>query len=181
MPFTICLSLLLALDSARFEFKLKMRLNRRMPERPNICYIFEKLRVQGCQIWHSHVPIPLNSAPQCKKALTLSFQPKILKISFTKVAGANIKSYAPADFLFPLSSGRRGHRAALSSTWNTLFFHFSNWKSPKESDRVMWGHFHERVDESPQKDENFGTSRYPISFSFGRLKLKFLCELFSPL
>ena len=62
-PFTICLSLLLALDSARFEFKLKMRLNRRMPERPNICYIFEKLRVQGCQIWHSHVPIPFNSAP----------------------------------------------------------------------------------------------------------------------
>ena len=31
--------------------------------RPNICYIFEKLRVQGCQIWHSHVSIPFNSAP----------------------------------------------------------------------------------------------------------------------
>ena len=102
-----------------------------MPERPNICYIFEKLRVQGCQIWHSHVPIPLNSAPQCKKALTLSFQPKILKISFTKVAGANIKSYAPADFLFPLSSGRWGHRAALSSTWNTLFFTFPTERAQK--------------------------------------------------
>ena len=33
-----------------------------------ICYIFEKLRVQGCQIWHSHVSIPFNSAPQCKKS-----------------------------------------------------------------------------------------------------------------
>ena len=43
-------TLLLALDSARFEFTLKMRLNRKMPERPNICYIFEKLGVQGCQI-----------------------------------------------------------------------------------------------------------------------------------
>ena len=43
-------TLLLALDSARFEFTLKMRLNRKMLERPNMCYIFEKLSVQGCQI-----------------------------------------------------------------------------------------------------------------------------------
>ena len=43
-------TLLLALDSARFEFTLKMRLNRNMLKRPNICYIFEKLSVQGCQI-----------------------------------------------------------------------------------------------------------------------------------
>ena len=42
--------------------------------------------------------------------------------------------------------------------------HFSDWKSPKEGERVTWGHFHERVDESPQKDENVGTSGYPISF-----------------
>ena len=34
-----------------------------MAERPNICYIFEKLSVQGCQIWHSHVSMPFNSAP----------------------------------------------------------------------------------------------------------------------
>ena len=40
-------TLLLTLDSARFEFTLKMRLNRKILERPNICYIFEKLRVQG--------------------------------------------------------------------------------------------------------------------------------------
>ena len=43
-------TLLLTLDSARFEFTLKMRLNRNMLKRPNICYIFEKLSVQGCQI-----------------------------------------------------------------------------------------------------------------------------------
>ena len=45
-----CVTLQLALDSARFEFTLKMRLNKIMTERPNICYIFEKLIVQGCQI-----------------------------------------------------------------------------------------------------------------------------------
>ena len=50
MEKTLVKSLQLALDSARFEFTLKMRLNRKMTERPNICYIFEKLRVQGCQI-----------------------------------------------------------------------------------------------------------------------------------
>ena len=50
-------SLQLALNSARFEFTLKMRLNRIMTERPNICYIFEKLSVQGCQIWHSYVSL----------------------------------------------------------------------------------------------------------------------------
>ena len=38
-------------------------LNRKMLERPNICYIFEKLGVQGCQIWHSHSLFPFNSAP----------------------------------------------------------------------------------------------------------------------
>ena len=38
------MALLLALDSVKFECTLKMT------ERPNICYIFEKLSVQGCQI-----------------------------------------------------------------------------------------------------------------------------------
>ena len=58
-----------------------------MTERPNICYIFEKLSVQGCQIWHSHVSIPFNSAPahstrphNAKKFFTSSFQVKFLKI-----------------------------------------------------------------------------------------------------
>ena len=30
---------------------MEKKLNREMLERPNICYIFEKLRVQLCQIW----------------------------------------------------------------------------------------------------------------------------------
>ena len=41
----------------------KKKLNRKTLEQPNICYIFEKLRVQGCQIGHSHVSIPFNLAP----------------------------------------------------------------------------------------------------------------------
>ena len=63
-------------------------------KRPNICYIFEKLRVQGCQIWHSYVSIPFNSAPahstrphNAKKLFTSSFQAKFLKIRFTKFTG----------------------------------------------------------------------------------------------
>ena len=32
-------------------------------ERSNICYIFEKLEVQGCQILYSHVSIPFTVAP----------------------------------------------------------------------------------------------------------------------
>ena len=41
----------------------KYMLNRNMLERPNTSYIFEKMGVQGCKIWHSHVPMPFNSAP----------------------------------------------------------------------------------------------------------------------
>ena len=58
-----------------------------MLEIPNICYIFGKLGVQGCQIWHSHVSIPFNSAQShstrphnAKKLFTSSFQAKFLKI-----------------------------------------------------------------------------------------------------
>ena len=50
----------------------KYMLNRNMLERPNTSYIFEKMGVQGCKIWHSHVSIPLN-----KKLFTSSFQAKI--------------------------------------------------------------------------------------------------------
>ena len=47
----------------KYMFK---KLNRKMLERPNIWYIFEKLGVQGCQIWFG--PSQFNSSPQCKKA-----------------------------------------------------------------------------------------------------------------
>ena len=56
-------SLLLWAEKTREQNTCKSDLNRIMTERPNICYIFEKLSVQGCQIWHSHVSIPFNSAP----------------------------------------------------------------------------------------------------------------------
>ena len=54
--------LLLWAEKTREQNTCKSDLNRIMTERPNICYIFEKLSVQGCQIWHSHVSIPFNSA-----------------------------------------------------------------------------------------------------------------------
>ena len=55
--------LLLWAEKTREQNTCKSDLNRIMTERPNICYIFEKLSVQGCQIWHSHVSMPFNSAP----------------------------------------------------------------------------------------------------------------------
>ena len=39
---------------------------------------------------------------------------------------------------------------------------FSDWKRPKEGERVALGHFHERVGESPRREKNFGTSGYKI-------------------
>ena len=57
-----CRTLLLALVLVDLQNTCKKKLNRKMLERPNICYIFGKLGVQGCQIWHSHVSIPFNSA-----------------------------------------------------------------------------------------------------------------------
>ena len=83
---TIC-SLLLALVLVELQKTCKKKLNRKM---------LEKLRVQGCQIWHSHVSIPFNSAPAHstrphnakKKLFTLSFQSKFLKIRFTKVTAS---------------------------------------------------------------------------------------------
>ena len=56
-------ALLLWAEKTREQNTCKSDLNRTMTERPNICYIFEKLSVQGCQIRHSHVSIPFNSAP----------------------------------------------------------------------------------------------------------------------
>ena len=43
-------ALLLMMLLVEFQNTCKKKLNRKMLERPNICYIFEKLRVQGCQI-----------------------------------------------------------------------------------------------------------------------------------
>ena len=57
------LSLLLALVLVKLRNTCKKEMNRKKLERPNICYVFEKLVVQGWQIWHSQVSIPFNSSP----------------------------------------------------------------------------------------------------------------------
>ena len=41
---------LIAMDLVELQNTCK-KMNIKMLERPNICYISEKLRVQGCQIW----------------------------------------------------------------------------------------------------------------------------------
>ena len=64
------------MDLVELQNTCEKKLNRKILERPNKCYIFEKLRVQGCQIGHSYVSIPFNSTPahstrphKAKKAL----------------------------------------------------------------------------------------------------------------
>ena len=59
----ITVALMLALVLVELQNTCKKKLNRKTLKQPKICYIFEKLRVQGCQIGHSHVSIQFNSAP----------------------------------------------------------------------------------------------------------------------
>ena len=74
-------ALLLALVLVKLRNTCKKEMNRKKLERPNICYIFEKLVVQGWQIWHSQVSIPFNSSPQCKKALYVIIAGEMLSIT----------------------------------------------------------------------------------------------------
>ena len=82
-------------EKIREQNTCKTDLNRIMTERPNIFYIFEKLSVQDvkhdipmCQ-GHSTRPQPIQLGPTMQKKLfTLSFQPKFLKIRFTKVTAS---------------------------------------------------------------------------------------------
>ena len=78
-----------------------------MTKRPNICYIFEKLSVQGCQIWHSHVSIPFNSAPahstrphNAKKALYVIISAEIPENLVHKSCCLTVIFDEAADFLF---------------------------------------------------------------------------------
>ena len=75
--------LLLALVLVELQNTCKKKLNRKMLERPNICYIFEKLRVPRCQIWHSHVSIPFNSAHSIQLGPAHSTRPHNAKKLFT--------------------------------------------------------------------------------------------------
>ena len=50
------------------------------------------------------------------------------------------------------------------TTWNTPKKSSLSRKRPKEDERVGRGHFHERVGESPVREEHFGTSGSAVSF-----------------
>ena len=103
-------SLQLALDSARFEFTLKMRLNRIWPKDPTYAiflksWVFKDVKydIPMCQ-YHSTRPQPIQLVPTMQKKLfTSSFQAKFLKIWFTKVTGTSIKSYEPVNIFVPQS------------------------------------------------------------------------------
>ena len=85
-----------------------------MTERPNICYIFEKLSVQGCQIWHSHVPMSFNSASthsthphNAKKALYVIVSTEIPENFIHKSCCIKVIFDDVAIFFFSLPSGPR--------------------------------------------------------------------------
>ena len=132
-------TLQLALDSVRFEFTLKMRLNRIMTERPNICYIFVKLSVQGCQTYHSYVSIPFNSAPAHstrphngkRSSLCYHFSWKSWKLASQKLLLHAHFWCNSIDFLF---SQCQGHVLGQSHTKPHLEHHVFviDWKSPKD-------------------------------------------------
>ena len=74
-----------------------------------------------------------------------------------------------------VGKGSQGHVLDRSGpiwpTWNTPKKCFLSRKRPKEDERVGRGHFHERVDESPQRYENFGTNAFKkILFRFREKK-----------
>ena len=102
--------LLSTLDSARFEFTLKMRLNRIWPKDPTYAiflksWVFKDVKydIPMCQ-YHSTRPQPIQLVPTMQKKLfTSSFQAKFLKIGFTKVTATSIKSYVAANFFVPQS------------------------------------------------------------------------------
>ena len=94
----------------------KKKLNRKMLERLNICYIFGKLGDQGCQIWHSHVSMPFNSAPAhstCphnakKSSLRYHFSRNSWKLGSQKLLPHGHFWWGSKFFSFSLPSGPRG-------------------------------------------------------------------------
>ena len=164
-----------------------------MLERPNICYIFGKLKVQGCQIWHSHVLIPFNSAAahstrphNAKNLFTSSFQAKFLKIRFTKVAGTSSFLVCQQIFFFPNLNHSQGH------IWAKMSHHVPPLTPKKWPKRTHIGQkwqkewcYHTFVKEwmkALDKTRILAPSDYFYYFSFPRygcLKSKFLCERYS--
>ena len=92
-----------------------------------------------------------------------SFQ--VLKIRFTKVAATSSFLMWQQIFFFPSVKWSQawggGMFWAIGPYWAIPGTPFS---ATFPTERVTWGHFQERVDESPRKGDDFGTSGYLKSF-----------------
>ena len=92
----------------------KKKLNRNLKD--PTCYIFEKLGVLWCQMWHSHVSIPFNSAPAHstrphnakKSSLRYHFSPNSWKLGSQKLLPHGHFWWGSKFFSFSLPSGPRG-------------------------------------------------------------------------
>ena len=75
---------------------------------------------------------------------------------------------AEQKFLLIMLEGSRGH--VKTDFFDKLDKHSAPngaikvERGPKEDERVARGHFHERVGESPVREEHFGTSGSAVSF-----------------
>ena len=99
-----------------------------MTERPNICYIFEKLSVQGCQIWHSHVPMSFNSAS------THSTHPHNAKSSLRYRFNRNSWKFYSQKLLHQGYFWWRGNFFLLLTEWSQDMVEPNSGKSKKHSD-----------------------------------------------
>ena len=130
--------LLVVLVLAELQNTCKKKLKRKMLERPNICYIFEKLGVQGCQIWHSHVSMPFNSAPAHstrphnakKSSLRYHFSRNSWKFGSQKLLHQGHFSWRGNFFFFSLPSGPRGMFEPIVTNSDTSNTH-KHPKTPK--------------------------------------------------
>ena len=168
-----------------------------MTKRPNICYIFEKLGVQGCQIWHSHVSMPFNLAPahstrphNAKKALYVIISAEIpenlvhksycIKVIFDDavnffVSPCQVVPGACLSQIVPNSATSNTHKHPKTPT-NTH-------KTPTNTHKEWCYHtFVKEWMKALDKTRILAPSDYFYHFSFpryGRLKSKFLCERYS--
>ena len=102
-------------------------------------------------------PSPFNSSPHCKKSsLRHHFRQNSWKLGSPKLLPHG-HFWWGTKFVFSLQSGPRGMFEPNSHTSNTP-------KSVKVGERVVLPHFCERVDESPQKEKNFGTFGIFLAF-----------------
>ena len=148
-----------------------------------------KYDIPMCQS-HSTRPqsIPLVPTMQ-KKLFTLSFQPKFLKIMFTKVTATSSKSYVAVNFLFfsvysSLGACFGPQSPSVPCLEHPFFVTFPTERAQKRVKEWCEDTFMKEWMKALEKTRILAPAdiRYLFSFgSYGRLKLKFLCELFSPL